>query len=223
MSGLSIPHPLDWYWPLNIYQVPKREVLICQINIFRVPFTMKTGVHIIICHGQLLAVFLSYPLLMISLMVWVVHQFGPTCTSQGHFPLWVPCSKFSGAESRRLFIVPTWDFNCISLPLIWILSGETQAVCNICRALDLPSLGLSFRSFSILCSLLVHLCKDWESVFRVAFRKPLHCPIRPFLVGLYGRRNWQIVIFLSLPLYHCSCEKCTLVSFDDLKSPVCCH
>ena len=36
------------------------------------------------------------------------HHFGPTCTFQGHFILWVPGSKFAGAGSRRLFSLPIW-------------------------------------------------------------------------------------------------------------------
>ena len=36
------------------------------------------------------------------------HHLGSTCTFQGHFILWIPRSKFSGAGSRRLFSLPIW-------------------------------------------------------------------------------------------------------------------
>ena len=40
------------------------------------------------------------------------HHFGPTCTFQGHFILWVPRSKFSGAGSRRFSGVLS-DYQCL--------------------------------------------------------------------------------------------------------------
>lgn len=36
------------------------------------------------------------------------YHFGPTCTFQGHFILWVPGSRFSGAGSSRLFSLLIW-------------------------------------------------------------------------------------------------------------------
>ena len=80
----------------------KGGVLICHRNVMRVPLAMKTRVlttisvgHVPITEGT------TKPATSNNLPQNArrPHHFGPTCTFQGHFILWVPGSRFSeGAE-----------------------------------------------------------------------------------------------------------------------------
>lgn len=131
-----------------------------------------------------------------------LYHFAPTWASQGHFTLWVPGYRFSRAGSKRLFIIPTWSFSHISLPLIWTLSREAQVVCNICRPLGLPSLSLSFRSLSTSRSLLVRSWKAWESVFRAAFRMTLFCSLSGLLLSGEYSCHWPVFRSPNKGIHH---------------------
>ena len=101
------------------------------------------------------------------------------------------------AGSRRLFTVPIWGFRNASFSLIWVLGGKAQVVYNRHKAQGWPFLGPLFKSLSVSCSLLVHVCRNWESVFRGAFRMPLYCSIRCAPIGLQVRWNHHSVLFSS--------------------------
>lgn len=129
-----IPHPLTWYWQLN-------NCIRYQSRGFWSIRGIESGSHspwklrcFIISDGYVpitCRVTIHSPSNNLPHGVSSLHSFGPTCTSQGHLTMWVPGSKFSWATSRTLHIVPTWDFNRISFPLIWILYGGPQVVCNM--------------------------------------------------------------------------------------------
>lgn len=146
-----IPHSLAWYWQLNNYIRYQsrgfwsvREIESGSHSLWKLGCFIISDGHIpITCHVTIPPPSNNLPRGASSL-----HNFGPTCTSQGQLTMWIPGSKFSGARSRTLHIVPTWDFNRISFPLIWILSSEAQVVCNM-QCAGLPSLSLSFMSLSM--------------------------------------------------------------------------
>ena len=148
-------------------------VLICHRDTIGVPLVIKTGVlttmsigHVPITGGT------TEPPTSNNLPQGASkpHHIGPTCTFQAHF---IPFYSLPSAGSRRFFLLPTWSLTQLSVPIIWILSGEAHAVCSIFRVLGLPSRGLSFRSRRVSLSLFVHPCRDWESVLRAAVRIPL--------------------------------------------------
>lgn len=118
-----------------LYQASKGGFLTWQSNPISAPFIMKiqvciiiSGIHIPITCG------VSKPSFSTNIPHGAsrLHHFSPTCTSQGHFTLWVPGARSSEAGSSRLFSILTWGFKHTSFPLIWILR----------RALGQPSLGL---------------------------------------------------------------------------------
>ena len=46
---------------------------------------------------------------------------------------------FRGREQKIIFITDLGGLTQLSVPVIWILSGEARVVCSIFRALGLPS------------------------------------------------------------------------------------
>ena len=89
----------------------KGGVLICHRNVMGVPLAVKIRVLTTISVGHVLNTRgTTEPSTSNSLLQGASrpHHFGPTCTFQGHFILWVAGSKFSGTGNRRLFSLPIW-------------------------------------------------------------------------------------------------------------------
>lgn len=152
------------------------------------------------------------------------HFLDPTCTCQGCFILCVPDSMFAGAGSRRLFIVPDWGFTEVLFPLICILRGEAQVICGMCRSLGLPFLGFLVQ----ISQCFMKLFSPSPQGLRFCFQSSLRNSTVMFYQACFCRIVRQIelphnVISFSSFLYHCCCEVCTLLTPDDLRSPIYCH
>ena len=110
-SWPPVPHFLAGCLRLHNNIRHQRSVLICHRDVMGVPLAVKIGVlattsvgHVPITGGT------TEPPISNHLPQGASrpHHLDPTCTFQGHFILWVPGSKFSGAGSRRLFSLPIW-------------------------------------------------------------------------------------------------------------------
>lgn len=119
--------------------------------------------------------------------------------------------------------VPTQGFRNASFFKIWILNGKDEVVCNRHGGLGWPSLGPSFKSLSVSCTLLAHLCRNWESVFREAFRMPLYCSIRHAPLDCRAGKITTQCCFLQSFLYYPTCEMHSLLVLNNLKSTICHH